>query len=244
MVSRRHGRCRARTDLHRSFNEIRLLAADSHRDRCSLSGLNQPMHAYAPAPVLGDPIGSSDWPSGAYGFLTEQYREALSLCVQRTLRSTRDRRQSGISRSQIVQIVPSDAIHPFGCHAKARRPDCVPLHDEPPISYRPLAYKSVICFCTFQQGCYSLNMNVAATEFRAQLRHWLDRARAGEEVVITERGVPVARLSGIDSTPLIERLTAQDVISAPQSSERPRASDQQLPHPRVPVSELVSDQRR
>ena len=87
-------------------------------------------------------------------------------------------------------------------------------------------------------------MNVAATEFRAQLRHWLDCARAGEEVVITERGVPVARLSGIDSTPMIEKLTAQGVISAPKSSERPRAADQQLPRPRVPLSELVSDQRR
>ena len=153
----------------------------------------------------------------------------------------RDRRQSGIS---LGQIVPSDAIHPFCCHAKARRSDCVSLHDERPISHRPLTYKSEICFCTLPQGCYSSNMNVAATEFRAQLRHWLDCARAGEEVVITERGVPVARLSGIDSTPMIERLTAQGVISAPKSSERPRAADQQLPRPRVPLSELVSDQRR
>lgn len=87
-------------------------------------------------------------------------------------------------------------------------------------------------------------MIVAATEFRAQLRHWLDCARAGKEVVITERGVPVARLSGIDSAPLIERLTAQGVISAPESSDRPQASDQQLPRPRSSLSELVSDQRR
>lgn len=87
-------------------------------------------------------------------------------------------------------------------------------------------------------------MNVAATEFRAQLRHWLDCARAGKEVVITERGVPVARLSGIDSAPLIERLTAQGVISAPESSDRPQASGQQLPRPRSSLSELVSDQRR
>lgn len=87
-------------------------------------------------------------------------------------------------------------------------------------------------------------MNVAATEFRAQLRHWLDCARAGKEVVITERGVPVARLSRIDSAPLIERLTAQGVISAPQSSDRPQAASQHLPRPRSPLSELVSDQRR
>ena len=41
---------------------------------CALSKL---AHAYAPAPVLDDPTGSSDWPSGACGFLAEQYWEAL-----------------------------------------------------------------------------------------------------------------------------------------------------------------------
>ncbi|WP_419553982.1 type II toxin-antitoxin system Phd/YefM family antitoxin [Candidatus Poriferisodalis sp.] len=87
-------------------------------------------------------------------------------------------------------------------------------------------------------------MNVATTEFRARLRHWLDCARSGEEVVITERGVPVARLSGIDSAPTIERLTAQGVISRPVRGDRPKATGQRRPRPRSPLSDLVSDQRR
>ena len=37
-------------------------------------------------------------------------------------------------------------------------------------------------------------MDVAITELRANLSLWLDEARSGHEVVITDRGVPVARL--------------------------------------------------
>jgi prevent-host-death family protein len=39
-------------------------------------------------------------------------------------------------------------------------------------------------------------VRVGVRELRAKLSHYLDRARAGEEIVITERGKPVARLSG------------------------------------------------
>ncbi|MHB8294827.1 MAG: type II toxin-antitoxin system Phd/YefM family antitoxin [Acidimicrobiales bacterium] len=37
---------------------------------------------------------------------------------------------------------------------------------------------------------------------RAELSSWVDRARAGEEVVITERGTPVARLLPVGVAPL------------------------------------------
>ena len=48
----------------------------------------------------------------------------------------------------------------------------------------------------------------------------------------------------LDAAALIERLTAQGVISAPVSSDRPRATGQQLPRPHSPLSELVSELRR
>ena len=35
---------------------------------------------------------------------------------------------------------------------------------------------------------------VGVREFRAGLASWLDRARAGEQIIVTERGRPVARL--------------------------------------------------
>jgi len=67
-------------------------------------------------------------------------------------------------------------------------------------------------------------MDVAISALRAELASWIERARAGEDVVVTERGIPVARLLAIDAAPLIERLTQQGVLSKPRRSERPIAS--------------------
>ncbi len=66
---------------------------------------------------------------------------------------------------------------------------------------------------------------VATSELRANLKDWISRARDGEDVVITERGHPVARLSGVDSESVIERLTREGVIGRPQTTEGIRASD-------------------
>jgi prevent-host-death family protein len=87
-------------------------------------------------------------------------------------------------------------------------------------------------------------MDVAVTDLRAHLSEWLDRARAGGEVVITDRGVPVARLLGLATTATLERLTAEGVIGRPASARRPAASGRSRPRPRRPLSEIVSDQRR
>src|SRR5665647_1492442 len=37
-------------------------------------------------------------------------------------------------------------------------------------------------------------MDVAISTLRAELSSWIERARSGEEIVVTERGTPVARL--------------------------------------------------
>ncbi|HEU5418180.1 MAG TPA: type II toxin-antitoxin system prevent-host-death family antitoxin [Streptosporangiaceae bacterium] len=87
-------------------------------------------------------------------------------------------------------------------------------------------------------------MNVAVTELRAHLSEWLDRVRAGDEVVITDRGIPVARLLGLNTTATLERLTADGVIGRPASGRRPRAAGQSRPRPARPVSDLVGEQRR
>lgn len=42
-------------------------------------------------------------------------------------------------------------------------------------------------------------MDVAVSELRANLKTYVDRARSGERVVVTERGVPVARLVPVDA---------------------------------------------
>jgi prevent-host-death family protein len=89
-----------------------------------------------------------------------------------------------------------------------------------------------------------MNMDVAVSELRAHLSEYLDRARAGDEVVITDRGVPVARLLGLTATATLERLAADGIIGRATAPARPRASGQPRPQPRRPVADLVSDQRR
>ncbi len=91
---------------------------------------------------------------------------------------------------------------------------------------------------------YTCGMDVAVTELRAHLGHWIDAARDGNDVVITDRGTPVARIVALDSTPVIERLTAEGVISRPTRSSRPVAGDRQRPTPKRPVAGFVSEQRR
>ena len=79
---------------------------------------------------------------------------------------------------------------------------------------------------------------------RAELADWIERVRGGEEVVVTDRGIPVARLIAVDAAPLLEQLTRQGVVGRPRRAARPTASGAARADARRPVSELVSDQRR
>jgi prevent-host-death family protein len=91
---------------------------------------------------------------------------------------------------------------------------------------------------------YAVTMDVAVSELRAHLSDYLDKARRGDEVVITDRGVPVARLIGLTATATLERLAADGVIARATAAPRPRAAGQPRPRPRRPVADQVSEQRR
>lgn len=87
-------------------------------------------------------------------------------------------------------------------------------------------------------------MDVAISTLRAELSGWIEHVQAGEEVVITERGIPVARLLPIDTAPLIERLTQQGVLGKPRRAARPDAQAVVRARAADSVSDLVSEQRR
>jgi prevent-host-death family protein len=87
-------------------------------------------------------------------------------------------------------------------------------------------------------------MDVAVSDLRAHLSEWLDRVREGEEVVVTDRGTPVARLLGITASSTLERLVAEGVIGRPELAQRAHAAGRSRPSPRRPVSVLVGEQRR
>lgn len=80
-------------------------------------------------------------------------------------------------------------------------------------------------------------------ELKNGLSKYIERVRAGEEVIVTDRGRPVARLSSLDAADdrLVE-LVAAGVVRAPGTRKR------HMPDHRItgrgPVSDLVAEQRR
>lgn len=62
-------------------------------------------------------------------------------------------------------------------------------------------------------------MEVSVSALRAELKSWIEKARAGEEVIITDRGVPVARLSGVATADLVTGLV-RDGLLTPAEAER------------------------
>ena len=87
-------------------------------------------------------------------------------------------------------------------------------------------------------------MDVAVSDLRAHLSEWLDRARSGEDVVVTDRGTPVARLVGVSSATTLDRLTSEGVISRPSVPARPKATGRPRVTAEGSVSDLVAEQRR
>lgn len=79
-------------------------------------------------------------------------------------------------------------------------------------------------------------------ELRADLSRWVKRARAGEDIVVTDRGTPVARLVGVDAERKIDRLIREGIVTpAPHPWRGP------LPKPIEgvgPLSDIVLEDRR
>ena len=48
-------------------------------------------------------------------------------------------------------------------------------------------------------------MTVGIRELKAKLSEYVSRAASGEEIVVTDRGRPVARLIGLEGASMIER---------------------------------------
>ncbi len=85
-------------------------------------------------------------------------------------------------------------------------------------------------------------MEVGIRELRADLSRWVKRVRAGEEIVVTDRGRPVARLVQLDGERKLDRLIREGVVTpAPNPWRGP------LPKPIEgvgPLSDIVLDDRR
>ncbi|MHB1138568.1 MAG: type II toxin-antitoxin system Phd/YefM family antitoxin [Microthrixaceae bacterium] len=84
-------------------------------------------------------------------------------------------------------------------------------------------------------------MEVGVRELKARLSEFLGRAAAGEHVVVTDRGRPVARLVPFTSGSAVERGIDEGWIEAPRGTTLAEAE----PQPSVrSVADVLDDDRR
>lgn len=82
-------------------------------------------------------------------------------------------------------------------------------------------------------------VEVGVAQLRRELKSWLARVQDGDEVVVTDRGRPVARLSGVGIAPILDQLVEEGVISRDAPVQRPAARGRRRVASRGEVSELV-----
>jgi prevent-host-death family protein len=86
-------------------------------------------------------------------------------------------------------------------------------------------------------------LEVGIRDLKNNLSRYIERVRAGDEIVVTDRGRPVARLSAVDrSTDRLAELVAAGVVRPPTRTTRRRPRSRIKP--KESVSELVAQQRR
>ncbi len=82
---------------------------------------------------------------------------------------------------------------------------------------------------------------VGVRELHDRLSEYLEKVEQGEEIVVTRRGKPIARLSKVGSPRPLEELERRGLVRWP---ERPKGIPKPLPGAKGSVSDLVSEQRR
>jgi prevent-host-death family protein len=86
-------------------------------------------------------------------------------------------------------------------------------------------------------------VEVGVRDLKNNLSRYLDRVQGGDEVIVTEHGRPVARLSSIDHpSDKLASLIASGAVRPPKTAARHRPA--RRIRPKGPVSDLVADQRR
>lgn len=82
---------------------------------------------------------------------------------------------------------------------------------------------------------------VGIRELRDHLSRYLDRVQEGEEVVVTDRGRAIARVTPIDGERPIDRLIAAGLVTPAKQARRARPKPLDVAGN---VSGLVAEQRR
>ena len=78
---------------------------------------------------------------------------------------------------------------------------------------------------------------VDITEFGSNMSSWLDEVKAGDEILLTERDVPVARVTGVSGLTAWEQMIREGLIVPAAKKPRTKATDIE----KIPATESVSD---
>jgi prevent-host-death family protein len=85
-------------------------------------------------------------------------------------------------------------------------------------------------------------VEVGVRDLKNNLCRYLARVGTGTEIIITDRGRAVARITPVNTETTINRLIAQGVVTpAPLTKQ---VAPTKRVHPKEPISSLVADQRR
>lgn len=89
-------------------------------------------------------------------------------------------------------------------------------------------------------------VKVGVRELRENLRSWLDRVKAGDQIVITDRGKPVARITSAEPRSRLDELIERGIVRPPLTPKRQRFDVSKLPTmtPGPTLSDIVIEQRR
>jgi len=85
-------------------------------------------------------------------------------------------------------------------------------------------------------------MDVGIRELRAHLSRYVEQVKAGEQIVVTEHGKPVARLVPLNGARKIDRLIREGVVRPARSRTGWLPEPIEL-KPGVTVSDIVIEQR-
>lgn len=58
----------------------------------------------------------------------------------------------------------------------------------------------------------AVTTEVSTTEYRAKLRHWHELAERGEDVIVTDHGVPAVRVTAAEKETVLDRMERDGLL--------------------------------
>jgi prevent-host-death family protein len=86
-------------------------------------------------------------------------------------------------------------------------------------------------------------LEVGVRDFRDHLSEWLEQVKSGREIVVTERGRPIARVVSTRGVSALEELIRAGLATPPSEPAKP-ADAYPRPRSRGSVTDILLEQRR